>query len=314
MEIVLVLVVIAVAIALGGLAVYAMRSSGQAAQQQASARATAPARRPMPPVDSFHVHGETASVVFDVPLGDSEAGAHLTELLAANAIEFVREKVEDGQPLEGVHRIAVSAKRGDSAEELTTVDLPEVGALPEESPILARDPDAHDPIAAVAAVVADASVSTPTGRSDTLDPVADIVELSSPTEAHLRMMGVDPATMSLSDLGVGFLQASGYTVEAARSGFSMPSLGADQVYAFSRGADRGYLAIVPHTAGEYPELDEKILSEFSIAVAQANPTRAILMSDKFSPYAMYERERRDKRLVFVTRERLQSFVDSFDAG
>jgi hypothetical protein len=26
---------------------------------------------------------------------------------------------------------------------------------------------------------------------------------------------------------------------------------------------------------------------------------------------MYEREKRDKRLVFITRERLQAFVDSF---
>lgn len=314
MEIFLLVLVIVIIVALGGVVVYALRSSGQTAEQRAGTAAASPGRRPMPPVESFHVKGETASVVFRVPLGDSEAGSHLTELLAANAIEYVREKVEEGLPLEGVHRIAVSAMRGDQPEELSIVDLPEVGELPEEAPILQRDPDSHDPIAAVAAVVSDASVSTPSGRSETLEPVAEIVELSSPTEAHLRMMGVDPATMSLNELAVGFLEASGYSVNPARSGFSMPSVPADRLHMFSRGADSGVLAVVPHAPGEYPELDEKLLSEFAIAVAQANPKRAILISDKFSPYAMYERERRDKRLVFVTRERLQPFVDSFDLG
>ena len=314
MEILIVVLVIVITLAIVGVAAYALRSSGEAATQRVESRSTPSSRRPMPPVDSFHVRGETASVVFSVPLGDGEAGSHLTDLLAANAVEFVREKVEDGLPLEGVHSIAVSAKRGEADELLTTVELPEVGELPEEDPILSRSTDTHDPIAAVAAVVADTSVAAPASRSDTLDPVAQLVELSSPTEAHLRTMGVDPTTMDLEGLAVGFLRAGGYTVEPARSGFSMPSLGADQVFSFSRGGDTGVLAIVPHRAGDYPELDEKVLAEFSIAVAQANPKRAILVTDKFSPYAMYERERRDPRLVFVTRERLQSFVDSFELG
>jgi hypothetical protein len=127
-------------------------------------------------------------------------------------------------------------------------------------------------------------------------------------------MGVDPTTMSLDELAVGFLEASGYTVEPARSGFTMPSVPPELLYRFTRGSDSGVLAVVPHHPGEYPELDEKVLAEFSIAVAQANPRRAVLVSDKFGPYAMYERERRDKRVVFVTRERLQSYVDSFDLG
>lgn len=313
MQIVIVVLVVVIAIAIVGIAIYALRSTSQSATQRIESASTR-RRRPMPPVDSFHVRGETASVVFSVPLGDGPAGAHLTDLLAANAIEYVREKVADGLPLEGVHRIAVSAMRDGTPEQLTTVDLPEVGELPEASPILARDPDSHDPIAAVAQVVADSSVAAPAARSDTLEPVAQIVELSSPTEAHLRAMGVDASSMSLEDLAVGFLRASGYTVDPARSSFSMSSVDPDHLFAFSRGSDSGVLAVVPHRGDEYPELDEKLLAEFSIAVAQANPKRAILVTDKFGPYAMYERERRDPRLVFVTRERLQSFVDSFDLG
>jgi hypothetical protein len=37
----------------------------------------------------------------------------------------------------------------------------------------------------------------------------------------------------------------------------------------------------------------------------------MLITDKFSPYSMYERERRDTRTIYVTRERLQAFADSF---
>ena len=35
-----------------------------------------------------------------------------------------------------------------------------------------------------------------------------------------------------------------------------------------------------------------------------------LVSDKFSPFEVYERERREPRIRFVTRERLQKFVDA----
>lgn len=311
MQVVIVILGIVIAVAIGGFAIYAVRSSGQIAEVQTGQPRTRE-RRPLPPVESFHVRGDTASVVFSVPLGDDQAGQHLTHLLEASAVEFVRDKVDAGLPLEDVHKIAVSAMRGPNSELLATVDLPSAGELPEPAPIVAHDPDSHDPIAAVQAVVSDETVSTPERRSDTPEPVARLVELSAPTEAHLRATGVDPDTMSLTDLAVGFLSASGYTVTPSRSGFSMPSLGPDSVFSFTRGADSGVLAIVAHTPGEYPELDESVIAQFSVAVSQANPRRAILITDKFGPYGIYERERRDPRLVFVTRERLQSFVDSFD--
>jgi hypothetical protein len=263
----------------------------------------------MPKVESFHVRGDTASVVFAVPLGDGPTGHHLTELLAANAVEYVRQKVDEGLPLEGVHRIAVSAMRGDHPEQVTTVDLPEVGELPDEAHILRRDPT-HDPIAAVQAVVADTSVSA-SGRSEALEGVGELVELPAPTEAHLRAIGVDLSSMSLEDLVLGLFRASGFTVEGGYPGVAIPSIDPSDVYRFSRGAERGLLAIVPHVEGTYPELDEKVLAGLAVAVAQANPPRAVMVTDKYGPYAIYERERRDPRLVFVTRERLQGFVDSF---
>jgi len=307
----LAILIVVIAVAIVGFAVFALRSAGQSAERNAEDRSSGSAqRRPMPQISDFHVKGQTASVVFAVPLGDDVAGEHLTDLLAANAVEYVRQKVEEGLPLDGVHTIAVSAMRGGVPERLTTVELPDVGELPDEAPILRRDPSLHDPIAAVQAVAADASVATPSGRGDTLESIAELVELSGPTAAHLRTMGVDTSTMSLEDLVVGLFRISGYTVEPGR-GFSMSSVAAGDIHSLTRGAESSVMVILRHRDGEYPEVEDHVLAEFAVAVAQANPQRALLVTDKFSPYAMYERERRDKRLVFVTRERLQAFVDSF---
>jgi hypothetical protein len=36
-----------------------------------------------------------------------------------------------------------------------------------------------------------------------------------------------------------------------------------------------------------------------------------LITDKYGPYMIYDKERRNPKLRFITRERLQPFVDSF---
>ena len=303
---------VAVAISLIGFVVYGMRSFGQSQDRQSHANTPEMTPfRPQPTVSDFHVRGSTASVVFAVPLGDTEVGPHLTDLLNANAVEYVRSKVASGLPLDGVEHIAVSAMRGDHRELIDTVDLPAIGQLPDESALLNKEALPHDPVASLQAVTADTTVAAPTSRSDTLEPVSQIVELTNPGEAHLRSLGVDPATMSLEDLIVGLFRINGYQIDTNRSGFAMASVEPDKILWISRDGRSSVLVIVDHVVGSYPELDDQVLSQFAVGVSQANPTKAILVSDKFSPYSMYERERRDDRLVFVTRERLQSFVDSF---
>ena len=300
---------IVVAIAIAALLVVAAKSFGQSAQEAVAAAPTLP-QRPSPLVTDFHVKGDTARTVFSVPLGDAPPGEHLTDLLCANAIEYVRTRKADGLPLDGVHHIEVSAMRGDDPEVICTVDLPGAGELPDPRLNVLVELE-HDPIAHVASVVADTTVSTSVPGTKTLEPVSEFVELSGPTEAHLRSIGVDPTDMSLKDLVIGLLRVSGYEVTVGRSGVSIGSDGKASVYGLQRGGQNTLLAIYPHVVGTYPELDEKILSEFAVGVAQINPDVAILVTDKYSPYAMYEREKRDKRLVFITRERLQAFVDSF---
>jgi hypothetical protein len=306
------IVVAVVVIAIIGFVVYLLRSVGQSAEKLVDDRAAAREQRtPIPPVESFHVRGDTASVVFAVPLGDSEAGRHLTDLLAANAVEYVRQRVAGGLPLEDVHRIDVSAMRGDVAERLTTVDLPSAGQLPDVDPILRRVDAIDDPIAVLQTVAADRTVAPPARDGDKLEPLSQLVELSSPTEAHLRAAGVDTSAMSLEDLVLGLLTIGGFRVDSSRQGFSTAKIDDGDIYWIARGAENSVVAIVEHVDGSYPELDDQVLAEFAVAVAQSNPRRAMLVTDKFGPYSMYERERRDKRLVLVTRERLQAFVDSF---
>ena len=53
-----------------------------------------------------------------------------------------------------------------------------------------------------------------------------------------------------------------------------------------------------------------MISVFVADFAGAKTDRALLVTDKFGPFEVYERERRDPRCRIITRERLQKFVDS----
>lgn len=309
MNVVAVIVFLVVAIAIVALVIVAVKSFGQSAQRSVAPAPTLP-QRPSPLVSDFHVKGDTARALFSVPLGDAPAGEHLTELLCASAVEYVRARKADGLPLDGVHHIEVSAMRGDEHEVVCTIDLPDAGELPDPRLNVLVELE-HDPIAQVAAVVADTTVATSPPATKTLEPVSEFIELSGPTEAHLRSIGLNPDDMSLEDLVVGLLRVSGYEVNVGRTGFSIGSVEKAAIFGLRRNGQNTVLVILEHVIGTHPELEEKLLSEFAVGVAQTNPDVAILVTDKYSPYAMYEREKRDKRLVFITRERLQAFVDSF---
>ncbi len=312
MTVAVTILLVIIAAAIVAFAVYALRLAGQSAERAVAAASPVP-NLPMPLVAEFHVKGDTASTLFNVPLGDAAPGQHLVDILCTSAVEYVREKSEEGLPLDGVRHIEVSAIRGGEPEVIGTVDLPEVGVLPGPNVKVLVEPS-HDPIAAVAEVVADTSVAAPTGGGSTLEPIAEFVQLSGPTEAHLRAIGVDPASMTLEDLVLGLLRVSGYDVHVGRAGFTIGSDKRASIYGLNRHGQSTVLVILSHESETHPELNEKILSEFAVNVAQTNPDVAVLVTDKYSPYAMYEREKRDKRLVFITRERLQGFVDSFSLG
>ncbi|NNJ46647.1 MAG: hypothetical protein HKP18_02335 [Acidimicrobiia bacterium] len=73
---------------------------------------------------------------------------------------------------------------------------------------------------------------------------------------------------------------------------------------------RTYLFIDPLAETDYPELSEKMINRFMVGFEQSGHNRGLLVSDKFGPFLVYEKERREPRVHFITRERLQQFVDS----
>ena len=312
MTVAVTILIVVIALAVVAFAANALRSAGQTAERSVDTGSPVP-KRPMPIVRDFHVAGDTASTVFAVPLGDAEAGEHLVDLLCAAAVEYVRAKQRDGFPLEDVRHIDVSAMRGDSPEVLRTVDLPDAGVLPERDEKTLVEPT-HDPIASVSEVIADSTVAPQSDAGTSLESVAQTIQLSGPTDAHLRSIGVDPATMDLDDLVLGLLRVSGYDVHVGRSGMTgLTGIqeGRANVYGLTRDGKSTMLVILRHVDGSHPELDDSVLAKFAVEIAQVNPDQAILVTDKYSPYSMYEREKRDKRCVYITRERLQAFVDSF---
>lgn len=306
---VMILLVAVVAAVVASLLFYLVRSMRQSADRALPPESPV-SKRPMPVVTEFHVKGDTATTLFAVPLGDAEPGQRLVDLLCASAVEFLRDKTTSGLPLDGVHHIEVSAMRGETPEVLCTVNLPDAGVLPERDEKVLVDL-VDDPIAAVQEVVADASVAAPSSSTSTLEPVAGFVQLTGPTEAHLRSIGVDTDAMNLDDLVLGLLRLSGYDVHVGTSGKPASFGETADMYSLTRKGQSTMLVILRHDEGSHPELEDSALARFAVEVGQSNPDQAILVTDKFSPYSMYEREKRDKRLVFITRERLQAFVDSF---
>ena len=65
-----------------------------------------------------------------------------------------------------------------------------------------------------------------------------------------------------------------------------------------------------HAPGEYPELSEQVINEFMVDYVSSGADRGILVSDKYAPFSIYDKERRESRVKYISRERLQHFVDS----
>jgi hypothetical protein len=314
---VLIVVFIFVAVVILAGAIYAVRSFGAAGsptRAPASDAESSTGRSLRPEVTDFHVKGDTASMVFNVPLGDSEAGQHLIDLLSTAGVEHVRDLVADGLPLDGVARISVSAMRSGSPEQITTVELPEVGILPSATDMPALTTVEHDPVAVLASVVSDESVASAPSSSGTLESVATFLELTGPCEARLRAVGVDTSTMSHAELCRGLLLIGGYVINDAAPQARLSTAPNAEVLSVTRAGQRLQIVVLSHQEGEYPEVDDRVLAELAVLAASPTVDKVMLVTDKFSPYAMYDREKRTDAVIFVTRERLQSFVDSFGLG
>lgn len=262
--------------------------------------------RPRPQVAEFHVRGEEAQVTFAVPYPD-EGDDILADLLVSEAIEVVREK-RHTLPIDDVTQVVVKA--GGDGREVGRMSLVTPGVLPPPSrmtDILNLRSIGTDPLAAEFDLEPSATipetVAPPT--SDDLAPVGETVRLPKAVATGLRAQGIDPETMDGGQLVTGVLSLFGYTI--------MPGPTAGE-YTATKGGATTFIMTDPYREGDYPEVSDETIRRFVVAFEQSKANRGMLVSEKFGPFSIHDMERRNPRVRFVTRERLQKLVDSMALG
>jgi len=261
-----------------------------------------------PKLVDFHVKDDTARIYYGVPLPDGDIDDHLKDVLCHDAPLVLHEKRAHGLPIEQVVRAEVFGQRDGRPIEIGVLELEEPGVIPElVVPDLVPHAAAsgYDPLAHLGEQEFDIQPGVAsTVPREGLPPFSEEITFAKSVEAALRAVGVDPYNTPLPDLSLALLRIGGYQVSPIPGGTTNTH--------FAQKAGSTALVVVhEHQTGEHPELSEQAVNGFVIAVAQNNPQRALLITDMFSPYMIYEKERSDPRCRFITRERLQPFVDSF---
>lgn len=312
--------VLAVAV-VGFVLIYMFRSRKRRMEEAANAGTTAPAAglavsRDLfdaregnhAPVESFHVVGDEARVTFDVPLdGDDDEVLH--DLLMDEAVEVVRQK-RHTLPIDDVHHIVVLAGR-DRVREVGRTKLPAPGELPPPAldSGLSFTHIARDPFAAPFedegpdhGVAYETRADVP---ADELPPLRDDLRIPKGLDRGLRALGTDPETLSGPDFVIALLRMFGYGVtEQAFPGSYM---------AIKDGVST-YIATDSYEKGQYPEVDEGVIRRFLADFGSSGAERGMLISDKYAPFKIHEIEARQPKVRFITRERIQKFVDSMALG
>ncbi|MCL1693101.1 MAG: hypothetical protein M3096_05410 [Actinomycetia bacterium] len=278
-----------------------------------SARVARDQLRPI--LADFHVRGEIAEVYYAVPLPQGEIDDHLRDLLCHDASLVLHEKKTHGLPIEQVTRATVYGRLGEEPVEIGVIELEVPGEIPEiVAPELVPHASAtgFDPLAHLGEQDFEFQPGLVDRESqEGLPPFLNEIVIAKSVEARLRAAGVDPTNVSLQDLSISLLRTAGYEVEVERAGLATPESGTAEMYRARKAGVDVLVVIAPHAEGEHPELGERTVNTFTIKVAQTSPQRALLITDKFGPYLVYEKERADPRCRFITRERLQAFVDGF---
>jgi len=263
------------------------------------------ADRPRPRVSEFHVRGEEAQVIFDVPLPEGEIDEVLGELLTNEAVEVVREKRHE-LPIDGVSTVVAFAGRGGEPRRIGSVSLEEPGVLP---PPMVAAPSLHlghigfDPLEKQFSeeLLHSAPSLASDQRADTLGPIGNELRLPKAVAVGLRAQGIDPATMTSAEMVDSLLRLFGYAVTSTDNPLARKA---------TKSGLTTYLREDPYQPGDHPEVDEVTMRQFVMEFVSSGADRGLLISDKFSPFGVYEREKREPRIRFVTRERLQKFVDA----
>lgn len=283
-----------------------VRRGGDGAEPRPETHGTGTsAERLRPAVAEFHVVDGAARVHFDAPLGDDDDPV-LAELLGREAIEVVREKRHQ-LPIGDVTSVVALGRRGDGWVVVSTIDLDTPGTLP--PPMIPEmfghgrhaDDDLFERFADLpthAPGVADRV------KGEELPPISSELRLPGAISTGLRSQGIDPEGATAGEIVLGVMRVAGYQLVETAEG----------THTGTRGGQRTFVRVVDHSAGDHPELDEQEIRRFVVDFGSSGAERGLLITEKYSPFEVYERERRDKRVRFITRERLQGFVDALSVG
>ncbi|NOY56670.1 MAG: hypothetical protein GXP34_11875 [Actinobacteria bacterium] len=261
--------------------------------------------RPRPRVTAFHVRGEEARVTFDVPLPPGDTDPVLVELLLSEALEVVHEK-QHSLPIDDVTKVVVFAGREGEPRRVGELPLAEPGLLP-PLPVVphlrltsigfdALDQQfEEEPATAPPELVA-------VTASNTLRPIGEELRIPKALDIGLRAQGIDPGSMTAAEMVRGILRLFGYSISPGKD---------PAVYTATKAGTTTYVREDVYRPGDYPELDEGTIRSFMVEFLNAGADRGLLVSAKFAPFSIYNLEQREPRVRFVTRERLQKFIDSF---
>lgn len=256
---------------------------------------------PHPPVAAFEVEDGIAKVTFAVPV-PPDVDEVLRDVLMTEAIEVVRER-RHTSTVAPFTEIAVYAGKP-NPREIASRPFPD-GVLPENTApsMLNLSSIALDPIA-VMVDKGPSSLDLPARSSgDKVGPVGAEIRLPKAVDTGLRAQGIDPSTMSAAELVTGLLSLVGYRVS--------PGM-ADHTWFAQKGGEKTFIREDPLGPDGYPEMDDGAIQRFLFEFQTAGTDRGLLVSDKYAPFGVHEKEAREPRIRFLTRERLQKFVDGLN--
>jgi len=271
-----------------------------------SAAAGSPASHPRPSVVEFHVADGDARVHFDVPLPAGPVDDVLASLLGHEAVEVVREK-RHTLPIDDVHRVVALGRRDGSWAEVTTIGLDTPGTLPPPAmphPLPHASKVAFDVFDHFSDLPEQSPSASIRSGDEALDSFSNEMSLPGPAQAAVRAQGIDPGAAPAHDVVIGLMRSAGYVLDDT----------GENSYLAHRNGQTTFVRVVPHGEGHHPELSEQDIRKFVVDFGSSGAGRGLLITEKYSPFEIYERERRDPRVRFVTRERLQGFIDALALG
>jgi hypothetical protein len=244
-----------------------------------------------PNVTGFHVDGDEARVSFDVTLPEGGAGEPLKTSLMLAARAFIAEK-KLTLPMDAVTR--VSAVVGTEVVATQDIWVPEHAAegFAEDE----TDSASGDPMSARPDIkLRDTEVST---VPDDLWQLSANLDLPRSVDAGLREAGIDPEAADAPEMIRGVFVHKGHSISDE----------GESAYIASKGGETIYVYDVAHEPDAHPELDEDDIRAFCAAAASARTEKAILVTAKYAPFSIYAREKANRDIRFISRERIQEFI------